>query len=289
MILATLAWGSSFPAVKWGLGFIPPLIFVFFRFVAAALMTIVFIRFLGAGKTFHFLSDRRIFVLGLFNALGYLFQFIGMEYTTAGKASLLINMNVIVVAVLSFLFLGESMGWQKILAIIMSVFGVILIATNGNLQTLWSGTFIGDITVLLGGVIWAFYIVYSKKILDSAEEKGTEINSMDITSAVIIMTMFVLAVPATIYGLYEPSSLSTLITAPAIIAVCYTGLVCTTIAFTLYFAGLKHISASVSAVIMLLEIVFAVLLAFIFLNEIPSFYTIIGGLLIGTAIYLAAK
>jgi drug/metabolite transporter (DMT)-like permease len=112
---------------------------------------------------------------------------------------------------------------------------------------------------------------------------------MDITSAVILTTMFALAAPAAIYGFYEPSSLSALITAPSIIVVCYTGLVCTTIAFALYFAGLKYISASVSAVIMLLEIVFAVILAFIFLNEVPSFYTIIGGLLVGFAIYLASR
>ena len=235
----------------------------------------------------HFLRDRRIFALGLFNALGYLFQFIGMEYTTAGKASLLINMNVIVVAVLSFLILREAMGRQKILAITISVLGVILITTNGNLQTLWSGAFIGDMVVLLGGVIWAFYIVYSKKFLNSSN--SNEVNSMDLTSAVIIMTMLVLAVPAAIYSFYDPSSLSALTAAPAIIAVCYTGLVCTTIAFTLYFAGLKYISASVSAVIMLLEIVFAVALAFIFLGEVPTFYTVIGGLLIGVAIYLAGK
>lgn len=289
MILASLAWGSSFPAVKWGLSFMSPLTFVFFRFVAAGLMTVGFVRFLGSGKAFYFLRDRKIFALGLFNALGYLFQFIGMQYTTAGKASLLINLNVIIVAILSFLLLGESMGWQKILAIIMSILGVFLITTNGNLQTLWSGTFMGDMIVLLGGGVWAFYIVYSKKFLNSAQVKGVEINSMDITSAVIIITMFVLAIPATIYGLYDLSSLSTLITAPAIIAVCYTGLVCTAIAFTLYFAGLKYISASISAIIMLLEIVFAVLLAFMFLNEIPTLFTLIGGLLIGTAIYLASK
>jgi len=287
MILASLAWGSSFPSVKWGLGFMHPLIFVFFRFFAAGLMTIILIKFLGSGNAFHFLRDRRIFALGLFNALGYLFQFIGMEYTTAGKASLLINMNVIVVAVLSFLILREAMGRQKILAITISVLGVILITTNGNLQTLWSGAFIGDMVVLLGGVIWAFYIVYSKKFLNSSN--SNEVNSMDLTSAVIIMTMLVLAVPAAIYSFYDPSSLSALTAAPAIIAVCYTGLVCTTIAFTLYFAGLKYISASVSAVIMLLEIVFAVALAFIFLGEVPTFYTVIGGLLIGVAIYLAGK
>ncbi|MHA1578433.1 MAG: DMT family transporter [Candidatus Freyarchaeota archaeon] len=289
MILATLAWGSSFPAVKWGLSFIHPLIFAFFRFVAAGLMTIAFARFLGAGNVFHFLSDRRIFVLGLFNSLGYLLQFIGMEYTTAGKAALLINMNVVVVAVLSFFFLGESMGWQKIVAVIVSTLGVFLITTNGNLETLWSGMFIGDIIVLLGGVFWAFYIVYSKRVLNTADEEGVEINSMDITSAVIVMTMFVLALPAMIYGFYHPTSLSTLITAPSIIAICYTGLVCTTVAFTLYFAGLKHISASASAVIMLLEIVFAVILALLFLSEIPSIYTILGGLLIGAAIYLVSK
>ncbi|MBS7249718.1 MAG: DMT family transporter [Candidatus Freyarchaeota archaeon] len=289
MILASLAWGSSFPSVKWGLGFMPPLIFVFFRFFAAGLMTIIFIKFLGSGNAFHFLRDRRLFVLGLFNALGYLFQFIGMEYTTAGKASLLINMNVIVVAVLSFLILRESMGRQKIIAITVSVLGVILITTNGNLQTLWSGAFIGDMVVLLGGVIWAFYIVYSKKFLNSSNSNDVEVNPMDITSAVIIITMLVLAVPAAIYSFYDPSSLSALTAAPAIIAVCYTGLVCTTIAFTLYFAGLKYISASVSAVIMLLEIVFAVALAFIFLDEVPTFYTVIGGLLIGVAIYLAGK
>jgi drug/metabolite transporter (DMT)-like permease len=57
----------------------------------------------------------------------------------------------------------------------------------------------------------------------------------------------------------------------------YTGIFCTTIAFTLYSYGLKNLGATITSVILLLEIVFGMLFAIILLDEIPTIITAIGG------------
>jgi drug/metabolite transporter (DMT)-like permease len=289
IILAALAWGSSFPIVKWGLYFINPIIFVFFRFLPASFIAILFVKYLGTNNAFNLIKDRRIIILGVINALGYLLQFVGMVFTTASKASLLVNVNVVIVAVFSFFILNEKIGWRKGIAIIISILGVFLITTEGNLQILLSGSIIGDLIVIVSGAIWAYYIVYSKKVIHQEDSTGNIINSTDLSMAVIVITTLSLSIPGIIYGFYDPISLSYLISAEALIAILYTGVICTTLAFSLYYAGLKYVSASVSGIILLLEIVFAVILALIFLGEIPTFYTIIGGILIGSAIYLAEK
>jgi drug/metabolite transporter (DMT)-like permease len=70
------------------------------------------------------------------------------------------------------------------------------------------------------------------------------------------------------------------------IAILYIGLACTFAANLLYNAGLQGTKASVSSIILLLEIVFAMIFAVILLGEIPTIVTAMGGGLILLSIAL---
>ena len=58
------------------------------------------------------------------------------------------------------------------------------------------------------------------------------------------------------------------------------GLLCTSLAYTLFVSSLKTINARTAAMIISLEPVYAIIIAWIWLGEIPSLRMIIGGLLI---------
>ena len=70
------------------------------------------------------------------------------------------------------------------------------------------------------------------------------------------------------------------------LAVLYIGLVCTFAANLLYNAGLQGTKASVSSVILLLEIVFAMIFAVLILGEMPTIVTAMGGALVLVSIII---
>lgn len=284
ILLAALAWGSSFPVIKWGLGYVDPVIFVFLRFLLATAVTLLVAFVRGPGKILELSFMRGVIFLGLLNASGYILEFTGMLYTTASKASLLVNVNVVLVALLSLLLLGESLGWRRIAALIISLLGIVLITVDGDLTVFLSWSFVGDILVLSAGVVWAIYIVYSKRVMDS-----TGAGALDVSLAVILLTAVIFAFPALLYGLYDASSLAGLASLQGLSALLYLGVVCTTLAFILYFEGLKRVSASVTAILLLVEIVFSVLLSSVFLGESVSVYMVAGGLAICLAVVMVSR
>ncbi|MGQ9719990.1 MAG: DMT family transporter [Candidatus Jordarchaeum sp.] len=288
IILTSVAWGSSFVFIKWGVDFLNPFIFLFFRFLFAAVITLPFFKFINFTGFRGLISDKRVIFIAALNAIAFFCEFVGIGYTTAGISALLTNFNVVIVAFLAFFILKEEMGRRKIIALATSVLGVFLIAVNGDIANLWGGQFFGNLLVLISGILWAVYIVYSKVILDNRSRKYTEINAMDLNYAVIVLTMIFSMLPALIYGSLDFSLVAGVATIPALIAILYTGFVCTTLAYFLYFEGLKHITASTTALFLLLQMVFAVILAFLLLGEIPSGFTVVGGILIGVSIYLVS-
>jgi len=64
------------------------------------------------------------------------------------------------------------------------------------------------------------------------------------------------------------------------IAVVYIGLVCTFGANLLYNAGLKGVKASISSVILLMEVVSGMFFAILILGEMPTIITAMGGTLV---------
>ncbi|MEM2906890.1 MAG: DMT family transporter [Candidatus Odinarchaeota archaeon] len=142
--------------------------------------------------------------------------------------------------------------------------------------------------VVSAGVVWALYIVYSRKIVVSGNP-GIDVGSVNLSWAIIILTTIIFSPAAAVYVLFEPTQLLGLLSFEAVFAIIYLGVVCTTIAFTLYFKGLKYVSATSTALILLSEIVFAIVLSSILLVEPVTVYIIIGGLLISSAIILLRK
>src|SRR5687768_12073296 len=94
---SALLWGTTFPATKWGLidlG-LPPAAFLFWRFLVATLV-LALIAVARRHVRLDYFLDWRLWVLGLFNAVGYLVQFEGQSITSASKTSLLVNVNVLI-------------------------------------------------------------------------------------------------------------------------------------------------------------------------------------------------
>ena len=274
-VLSGVLWGSSFPAIKIGLRYIDPYMFVFLRFFSAAI--IMFIILLFTRKLDIKFANKRIWGLGILNGVSYLLQNVGISFTAASKSSLLVNLTAVWVAIISWFLLKERFGKKKLLGIILSIIGVFLITTNLNFSELTQGMLLGDILVLSSGVGWSFFIVYNKKYIDDAE------NSFQFMAWVLFITVIPL-IP------FIPLSSSVSLNLPieAWFAIAYTAIFCWIVPYSLWLKGLKHISSVTSTVVLLTEVVVAIIISYFMLDEVFTLISSAGALLILFAIVLVS-
>jgi len=275
-ILAGVLWGTSFPAIKIGLEFVDPFMFVFLRMSLASALALL-IGFITKNLNVSLAKEKLIWCLGLLNGFSYLIQYVGMNYTTASKSSLLVNLSAVWVAVLSWLILMERFSKKKTSGIALGIIGVFFVTTNLDLLTLTQGMILGDGLVFLAGIIWSFFMVYNKRLVDTY-------------NVIQFMPWLFLA---TTLPLIPFISLSTNISLmnfsiEAWMIIIYTAAFCWVVPYYLWIRGLKHISPATSTVILLIEVITAIAISIFLLGDPFTLISGIGASLILLAIILVS-
>jgi len=225
----------------------------------------------------NFNKKRLILFLGLTNGVAYLLQYIGMFYTFASKSSLLVNLTVVWVALLSPIILTEQIGRKKWVGVILSLLGIVLVTTKLDFQSFGMGEIMGDLLMIAAGMIWALFIIYNKPLVNESK------NMIQSLTWLLLFTMLPL-IPVV------PFSAKNFPTLPweAWITIIYTAIFCWIIPYYLWSKGLKNISPVTSAVILLNEILVAVTISTIVLGESLTAISGIGAVFIIIAIMLVS-
>jgi len=273
LLIAGIIWGSSFVTSKVGVEHMDPVLFSLLRYVFATLAIVPILFFFK-----HF--DRSVMknpvVIGvaILNTLAINMQNIGMTMTTATNAVLLIDINVVYIAILAVFVLKERMTNRLLIGLAVALVGVFITSTDGDISSLGGGSMSGNLLCLGAGLTWAFYVVYLTKYLKSGAALVSATFGMIIWTTIVQIPITLLSAP--------DMSVDGMGWAMAI----YTGVFCTVVAFTLYSYGLRYLGATMTSVALLIEIVFGMVFSIIFLGEIPSAGTAVGGLFILIAVVL---
>ncbi len=282
IIIAAIIWGTSFVAVRWGLEYLHPTIFAFLRFTLASLIFLPF-----ALKKFknikQLLLTKAIIAIGFFNSLAFICQFIGQQFTTAGKSSLFVNFYIIIVPLVAPLFLKEKYSWKVLVSAVIGFVGVFFVTTNLNFQQIAEGTVKGDLITLGSGIGWTFYIIITKRFLD----KNEKISVLELFFGTTLWTSLFLALvlPFGIVG-QTIEGITAQFTWQAITALLYLSCFCTIGAFILYVYGLKLANAGESSILLLIEVLVSFTLEGFVYKEIPAIWTIVGSVMILFAVVL---
>ena len=277
-VFASLIWGTSFPGTKWGLDFIGnDVLFLWLRFVVATAITLAVVLYLNK-LSLHIFRDPIIWLIGGFNAVGFAFQYVGLTITTASKTALLVDINVVAVAIISYFAFRERLGRSQVAGVAIGMLGVFFLTLNDEL-VFDPDQLVGDVIVYLAGWSWAFFIILNKKML--VKHNGVEISSAAIATCMVWLTVPTAYLLATGGGDFTVEPLGW-------VAIAYLGLFCTSIATLLWALGLEGVSGTESATIMLIEVVTALILAIGLLGESMSLAAAFGGALVMLAIFLVA-
>ena len=90
----------------------------------------------------------------------------GIYTTTAANAAILQAASPIMIALGARLYLGERLRRMQQAGVLLSMLGVLLVVTEGNLAELAPSEWrLGDFLTLLGLTAWTVYTVYGKRLI----------------------------------------------------------------------------------------------------------------------------
>ncbi len=168
MLLVPLFWGGAFGATKHVVTEIPPLTTAACRFFLAGVIMTAWVVVRGG---WDWAPVRRrwpglllLAVTGVF--LYNVFFNVGMKYTTAINAALIVAVNPVATAIVAAAFLGEAWNWRLVAGFILSFLGVVTTITKGSPAVLATMSFAyGDLLMVGCLASWATYTIVARLVV----------------------------------------------------------------------------------------------------------------------------
>jgi drug/metabolite transporter (DMT)-like permease len=168
LLLVTLLWGGSYPAIKATQATFPPLAFAAFRCAVATAVLLALGLLLGLRRPGPRLRDwARVAALGIAgNTLFQLGLVAGVHHTSPSHAALMVALSPVFATLLAWLCLGDRPSAARGAGILLAFAGAALIlapagAGGGSGRATW----LGDLLSLGAGLAWALYTVFGKPLL----------------------------------------------------------------------------------------------------------------------------
>ncbi|WP_394231748.1 DMT family transporter [Niallia oryzisoli] len=279
LTITAIIWGTSFVAQRVGMDYIGPFTFTATRFLIGTLSLIPIILIMGRLNKnkqkdhTRFGTKKDLLIGGLACGValffGISFQQAGLVYTTAGKAGFITALYIVLVPLLG-IFLHKKVSKRVWIGVALAVVGLYLLCITEGFKISK-----GDFIVLCGTVFWASHIL----IIDHFAPKvdGLKMSFIQFFVASILSLVAALSV--------ETIKLSSILDSAG--PILYTGIVVVGIAYTFQILGQKGTNPTVSAIILSMESVFAVLSGMVLLGESMALKEIIGCVIMFIAVIIA--
>ncbi|GAF76612.1 unnamed protein product [marine sediment metagenome] len=272
--ITILLWASSFAAVRAGLQAFTPGHIALFRFLIASVLLAAF-TLINRIKLPKLKDIPVIFLLGFLGiAAFHTAQNYGQVTVTAGSAAMIVSSVPIFTAMLATIFLGEKLKLWGWLGIFISFLGVYLIALGEREGVKFAP---GVIVLLFAAIIAATYFVLQKPYL-------TRYSALQLVTYMIWAgTLFLLV--------FTPGLIDEVTNAPieATVATIFLGIFPSAVAYVTWSYALSRAPASIVASFLYLQPVLAVIIAWIWLDEIPALIAITGGVVTILGVFLVNK
>jgi len=279
LILVTIFFASNFIIARVSSAVLSPVTSSALRFTIASifLIIIVFQKYRKFPKiTFHQLKI--IIFLGIVGIAGdSIFFFSGLKYTSASKASIIVALNPIFIAIFSNIFFNEKLSISKLTGIFISLIGAIVVISNGAVLSVFRGNIsIGELYILGAVFCWVFFTLLGKSVSEKLDSiiilcYSSIVGSIILTGIGIHQHSFVDLKNMTLWIMLGSLSIGTLGTA---------------ISYKFYYEAVYSIGASRSGIFLNLVPVFATIGGILILKESPTLSFFIGALMVLTGVYI---
>jgi len=237
---------------------------VFFASIALALILLI------SKQTILFPKKSTYFLLvslGLLLAVHWTVFFQSIQISTVAVGLLSYSSFPVFTAILEPLFFKEKIQIKNLFYAGVCVLGIFLIIPKFDLN---DAIFQGVLWGIAAGLTFSILTIFNRKL--SKEYSSLVIAFYQDFFATLFLIPF--------FFILRPT-----LDLKNIILLCILGIFCTAGSHTLFIKGMKYIRAQTAAIISSLEPVYGIVIAFFFLHEIPTFRTVLGGMIILSAAF----
>ncbi len=275
---AVLFWGLSYISTKFLLNLISPVPLAFYRQVIAT-ATLIPLALYAHALSGITRRDFGIFAIASFVGLVFCFTLknVGLQYTTASNASMIISAAPIFTLFSEALFFKLKITRNMISSLVLSIIGVYLLVTLNGRIDVSSTYFFGNLMTIGAMICWVFYTILNK----GCNERYSSIKIVTYQS--IIAVFLYLPFVALDIGKLRPMHL---LSPFSLINLIFLGVCCSAFAYIFYNYSINRLGATVSSSILNLIPVVTVLFGHFLLQEKMSWIQILGMILILVALYL---
>lgn len=280
LLLTAIIWGTAFVAQSVGMDYIGPFTFNAARFLIGGTVLVPLIAYRAKKNPILYnqnVEEKRknrktVWIGGICCGIalcaGSLFQQMGLQHTTVGKAGFITTLYIIIVPLVELLF-GKKIAKKIWLGAILAIIGLYLLCINENFSV---GK--GDVLVLICAILFAIHIL----VIDHFAPKtdGVCLSAIQFFVSGIISLVGAL--------LFE--NLNFVAMTKAIGPILYAGVMSCGVAYTLQVVGQKNMNPTVASMILSLESVISVLAGWIILGQALSVKEIIGCIIVFMAVIL---
>lgn len=266
LLLVAMIWGGGFPAVglaiEDGMG---PAQLTALRFVVAAIgMMIIFFKSLKLTKKEDVIGGC---LAGCFLFIGFAFQTLGMQYTTASKNAFITSTYVLLVPLLGLLFFKRRLKGTQWAGILLMVIAISFLSLDKDLSIN-----LGDALTLVCAIGFAGQIVITG--LFSKRCNPYCFNTIQMSTVAILSLIWSMTSPWVEVSLSSGA------------AILYLGLLSTLAAFLIQSMVQRHTSEAKVGLILSSESLFGAILSVLILGDPVTMKLCIGGVLSVLAVML---
>ena len=282
LLLMALFWGGTFIAGRLLVGEVEPFAAAFLRFTIASIVLLIIT--LRTHKRLPPVQRKQWFpllILGLSGVFAYnVFFFRGLQLIEAGRAAVIIANNPIVIAVFAAIFFGEKLNLLKIIGIVLSVCGAIVVITQGDPGSLLrSGIGRGDLYILGCVGCWVTYSLVGR----SAMRGLSPLVAVTYSALIGALLLF----PAACLEGFLTQIVDYSLT--AWLSLFYLGLFGTVLGFIWYYQGIQKIGSTRAGQFINFVPISAILLSAWLLDEQLTRSLLLGVFLVSSGVFLTNR
>ncbi|WP_449445508.1 DMT family transporter [Ureibacillus acetophenoni] len=275
LISLVCIWGSVWPIYKYALQFSPPVLFFRIRSIIAGFLFALIL--IPQWKHIKWKENWSVYVMSsIFNVvIFYGMQSVGLQYLPAGLYSVIVYLQPVLVVILAWAYLKETLTKIKIIGVLLGFLGVVMVSLDGI-----SGKIapIGFVLAVITAAGWAIGTIYVKA-------KSNVVHGVWLVAIQNVIGGLCML----IYGLGVEDIQTIEWNGWFIVCLLYGAIFGVAIAFIIYTHLMSNGEAGKVSSFTFLVPLIAVLLGTIFLNEPFTISLFIGMVLILLSIYLINK
>lgn len=279
LFFAVVFWGWTFVSTRVVLGFMTPAELLGLRLLIGLPILALVIYIKKLSLRFSKADLKPIAIGSLILTFHFMIQITGLKYTSATNTGWIISVTPLVLALLSFLFLKERIRVNQILGIVIATIGILLLVSKGDFSSFDWLSSVGDWLVLGSAHTWAIYTVVTRNV-------ARRCHPLALTFAILVPSTVIML---TYMALTSDWQKFTNLPVEPLINLLFLGICGTALGHWFWQEGVARLGAARSGIFLYLEPIATMSLALPYLGEVYSSFTLFGGVLVLSGLFVAER